>query len=157
MKHCILYTVALCSMVVGCVGRTGRKEGSAAPDAYRQSTDSFRIEFSELGGAAGTYAGYAIEGSGHVYKIHRIPGGKAEQTLHGTVSQEDMVSLRTIVDTIGFFLIDYSLRGNLVYSIEVRRGTDKNVVSWPAGDDAVPDDLETLRDYLINLVKKGQR
>ena len=131
----------------------GHPEGSA--DAGT-APESFRVEFGEQGGVTGEYTGYAIDETGVVHRVQRMPGKDETQTPSGSLTPEDVASLMSIVETIGFFQIVYSQTGNMVYSITVRKGDDDHTVFWPMGDENRPEDLTILRQYLTTLIKKAR-
>jgi len=131
----------------------GHQEGSADVGIAQES---FRVEFGEQGGITGEYAGYTIGETGTVHRVQRMPGKDETLTPSGALTRDDVVSLMSIVETIGFFQIDYSQTGNMVYSITVRKGGDDHTVSWPMGDKNAPEDLTILRQYLTTLIKKAR-
>ena len=143
------------SLLIFCSRATqrGYQEGSAEAGTAQKS---FRVEFGEQGGVTGEYTGYAIDETGAVFRVQRMPGKDETLTPSGAVTQEDVVSLISIVETIGFFQIVYSQGGNMVCSITVNKGLDDHTVFWPMGDDNVPEDLSILRQYLTTLVKKAR-
>jgi hypothetical protein len=143
------------SLLIFCSRATqqGHQEGAAEAGTTQES---FRVEFGEQGGITGEYAGYTIDETGAVQRVQRMPGKDETLTPSGAVTHEDVASLMSIVETIGFFQIVYSQTGNMVYSITVRRGGDDHTVSWPMGDENTPEDLIILRRYLTTLIKKAR-
>ena len=152
-------TASICclgvSLLIFCNRATqrGHQEGSA--DAGT-APESFRVEFGEQGGITGEYTGYTIDETGAVHRVQRMPGKDETLTSSGAVTREDVASLMSIVETIGFFQIVYSQTGNMVYSITIGKGGDDHTVSWPMGDENTPEDLTILRQYLTTLIKKAR-
>lgn len=138
---------------IGCGGRAAHeKDQSMLSDD--ESKRAFSVEFGEQGGFTGGYVGYAIDASGSVTKIGRLPGREPSEESLGAVSGEDMASLRSMIHSIGFFRIAYTKPGNMTYSILVRRDTEEHRVSWAPGDENVPKDLTKLRSMLLGMIKK---
>ena len=147
----IAIVVFLCH--IGCGGRPSHiKNQSMYPND--ESNQPFSVEFGEQGGFTGGYVGYIIDASGKVTKIDRLPRGESHEDSLGVASGEDMASLRSRIDSVGFFRIAYRKRGNMTYSIVVRRNDEEHRVSWVLGDDDVPEDLIRLRNNLLKIVKK---
>jgi hypothetical protein len=138
---------------LGCCGRPSHTNNQTM-HPNDEPNQSFTVEFGEQGGFTGGYAGYIIDALGKVTKIDRLPGGESRKESLGVASGEDMASLRRRIDSIGFFRIAYRKRGNMTYSIVVRRNDEEHRVSWTQGDDDVPEDLIRLRNNLLNIVKK---
>ena len=155
-NHATVSVFSLSILLLGfCSRATQRAYQEGSTDAGT-AQGSFRVEFGEQGGVTGEYTGYAIDETGGVFRVQRIPGKDETLEPSGAVTQEDVASLMSIVETVGFFQIVYSQRGNMVYSIKVHKGLDDHTVVWPMGDDNVPEDLSILRQYLTTLVKKAR-
>ncbi|GEM_PF-2182786 len=143
------------SLLIFCSRATQRGHQEGSTDA-ETAQGSFRVEFGEQGGVTGEYAGYTIDETGAVFRVQRMPGKDETLTPSGALTREDVASLMSIVETIGFFQIVYSQTGNMVYSITVRKGDTDHTVSWPMGDKNTPEELTILRQYLTTLIKKAR-
>lgn len=125
----------------------GGTEGNQGREPY------FRVAFGEQGGFSGEYSGYAVEGSGDVFRLSRSPGRETAREKLGTFSQDDIHALKSMIDSADFFNITHRKTGNMTYSIEIQRGTRENHVHWDVGDRDIPDALVKLRKDLLELIK----
>lgn len=156
MQHRIKVIGLVLSMLVfGCGGKLGQENMQESKDVI--TIEPFYVEFGEQGGFTGEYSGYAIDASGEVVGKMRLPGRKVEETPLGMLSRENIETLRSTIESIGFYRIEYSKRGNMTYSIKIKEGNTEHRVYWPAGDKDAPETLKQLRQDLLSLVKSIQK
>lgn len=113
----------------------------------------FQIEFGELGGAAGTFTGYKILGSGNVLKLKRNPGSKTEEETTGTLSKEKLNTLFEAVEIYDVTTLKYQKRGNMVYHLKIHKEGKEYIFHWPLGDENVPQGLTKLQTLLNDTIR----
>ena len=112
----------------------------------------FQIEFGELGGAAGNFTGYIIEESGAVLKLIRSPGGEPAETPAGTISKEKLNTLFEAIEIYDIFNTEYQRRGNMTFTLKIRKETKEHSVHWPVGDENVPEGLSKFHSLLNDVI-----